>query len=307
MPRDLYEVLGVAKNASADEIKKAYRKLARQYHPDRNPGDKSAEARFKEVQDAYDILSDATKRANYDRFGTAEAGAGFAGGRGPFSFRWGQGAGPGGFQDIHPDEMNDILRQVFGGGGAEDLGELFGRRPRPGRGRRPRAEAVDAAETEVAIPFLTAALGGTIGLKIDGREIDLKVPPGIEEGQTLRLQGLAPGGGNLLVKIRIQPHAWFRREGNDILLEVPVSVAEAALGATVEVPTIDGSRLAVKVPAGTSSGTRLRLRGKGIRDGDQYIEIKVVVPPASDEPSKRLIQEFARLHPQNPRAGLGWS
>jgi DnaJ-class molecular chaperone len=308
MPRDYYDILGVKRDASEDEIKKAYRKLARQYHPDRNPGDKQAETKFKEVQDAYDVLSDKTKRANFDRFGTAEPGPQFGGGRagpGGGSFRW--GGGPGGFQQVDPAEAADLFNQIFGGGlggGAapEDLSEILGGRARGGRRRRP--EPAPEAEAEVSIPFLTAANGGSVSLRIDSRELDVKIPPGVEDGQTLRLQGQAPSGGNLLVKLRIQPHPYFRREGKDIILTAPVSLTEAVLGARIDMPTLDGSRLTVKVPPGTSSHSRLRLRGKGINGGDQYIEIKIAVPAPKDDRSRELIEEFGRLNPQDPRAGL---
>lgn len=304
MARDLYEVLGVKKNASDEEIKKAYRKLARQFHPDRNPGDKQAEARFKEAQDAYEVLSDKSKRGNYDRFGTAEPGPNFGGGRGGgpgggFHFNFG-GGGPQGGMDAGAAE--EILRQFMGGMGGGDVGDMFGQRP--GRGRRAAPREV---ESEVAIPFQVAASGGSVGIQIDGRELSVKIPAGVEEGKVLRLQGQAPGGGDLLLKLRIQPHEYFRREGNDVILEVPLSLAEAVLGTKVEVPTPDGARLAVKVPPGTSSGARLRLRGKGIGGGDQYIEIKVVVPAPRDDRGRQLIEDFAKLHPQNPRAGLPWS
>jgi curved DNA-binding protein len=146
-----------------------------------------------------------------------------------------------------------------------------------------------------------------VSLDVNGTHIDLKVPPGIADGQTMRLRGQGPGGEDIYVRLRIGAHPYFRREGNDVILEVPLSVAEAALGASVEVPTLDGHRLGVKIPPGTSSGSRLRLRGRGIKGGDQYIEIKVMVPPAKDGRSRELIEEFARLNPQNPRAGLPWS
>jgi curved DNA-binding protein len=301
MPRDYYEVLGVAKSASEDEIKKAYRKLARQHHPDRNPGDKQAEARFKEVQEAYDVLGDKTKRAQYDRFGFAGPGGagGFGGGGGPFP------GGGGGtsfeFQGVNPEDLASIF-SAFGGG---DPSEMFGRRTR-GRGGR-RARPPETAEAEVGIPFLTAALGGTISLEVDGRKIDLKVPAGVEEGKKLRLAGQGPGGGDLLVRLKIESHPYFRREGNDVILEVPLSVAEAVLGTRVDVPTLDGTHLTVKVPPGTSSGARLRLRGKGIAGGDQFIEMKIAVPKPADDRSRELIEEFARLNPQSPRANLPWS
>ncbi|HZT79461.1 MAG TPA: J domain-containing protein [Gemmataceae bacterium] len=311
MPRDYYEVLGVARGASEEDIKKAYRSLARKYHPDRNPGDKQAEARFKEVQEAYDVLSDKDKRQQYDRFGHAGPG-GFGGGPGAGGFQWsgfGGGAGPGGFrfESVNPEEAADVLRNLFGGGfaGAEDL-FAAGPRPRDGTRRRRAAPEPREVEAEVNIPFLTAANGGTVTLRIDGRELDVKVPAGVEDGKKLRLRGQAPGGGDLLVKLNVQPHPYFRREGKDVVLEVPLSLAEAVLGAKVDVPTLDGTKLTVKVPPGASSGTRLRLRGKGIAGGDQYIEVKVAVPAPKDDRSRELIEEFARLNPQAPRAGLGW-
>jgi DnaJ-class molecular chaperone len=309
MARDYYDVLGVKRNASEDDIKKAYRKLAREHHPDRNPGDKKAEAKFKEVQEAYDVLSDKTKRSQYDRFGRVGPDGGVGGGPGGTTFRWGTG-GPGGFQEVDPQHAADMFREMFGGGlggfgGMEDVDEIFGRGSRRGnRGRR--QQAPPETESEVTIPFVTAALGGSVTLQVDGRELSVKIPAGVSDGQSLRLQGQGPGGGNLRLKLRIQAHPYFRREGNNIILEVPVSVAEAILGAKVDVPTLDGSRLTVKVPPGTSSGARLRLKGKGIAGGDQYIEIKVVVPSTIDDKSRQLIEEFARLNPQSPRSGLGW-
>jgi curved DNA-binding protein len=295
MPRDYYEVLGVPRNASEADIKKAYRKLARQYHPDRNPGNKQAEARFKEVQEAYDVLNDKTKRAQYDRFGFAGPGAG---GQGPFRTE----GGPGGFefQGINPEDLESILG-AFGGGGFSDV---FGRR---GRSRARAARPPESVEAEVAIPFLKAALGGTVSLHVDGRAIDLRVPAGVEEGKKLRLAGQGPGGGDLLVRVKIELHPYFRREGHNVVLEVPISVTEAILGAKVDVPTLEGTHLTVTVPPGTSSGARLRLRGKGIAGGDQFIEIKIVVPKIHDERSRQLIEEFARLHPQNPRENTSWS
>jgi DnaJ-class molecular chaperone len=302
MPRDYYEVLNVPKNASDEDVKKAYRKLARQYHPDRNPGDKSAEARFKEVQEAYDVLSDKEKRAQYDRFGFAGPGAGPGGGPGG-GFRWSTGGGGPGFEagSFDAEDLSDILRQ-FGMGG---MGGFGAETPR-GRGRT-RHPPPQEAEAEATIPFLTAALGGTVGLSIDGKQVDVKVPAGVEEGKKLRLAGQGPGGGDLYLRLKVEQHPYFRREGKDVVVEVPIGVAEAVLGAKVDVPTLEGGRLTVKVPPGTSSGARLRLRGKGIAGGDQYIEIKVVVPKADDARTRELMEEFARLHPQNPRAHLGWA
>jgi DnaJ-class molecular chaperone len=306
MPRDYYESLGVKRDATEDDIKKAYRKLARQYHPDRNPGDKQAEGRFKEVQEAYDVLSDKTKRANYDRFGTAEPGpGGFGGGRGGGPFRFG-GGGPGGFQEVDPETASNLFRQFFGGGGDDDVSSVFGGRRAGGRGRRAQ-QAPHEAEAEITVPFLAAALGETVNLNVGDKELSVKVPAGLEDGQAMRLRGQAPGGGDLKLTVHIEPHPYFRREGKNIILDVPLALPEAVLGTKVDVPTIDGSQLTVRVPAGTSSGARLRLRGKGIAGGDQYIEIKVIVPAPKDDRSRELIEEFAKLNPQHPRSGPPWS
>jgi curved DNA-binding protein len=303
MPRDFYETLGVKRTASEDEVKKAYRKLARQYHPDRNPGDKQAEARFKEVQEAYDILSDKDKRGQYDRFGfvgpTSGAGGPGAQGHGGFSFR--------GMEGVDAADLADLYNLFGGAGAAGGMGDLFGGTTRGGGRRSRRAPPPEEVESEVTIPFQTAVLGGTVSLQVDERAIDVKVPTGIAEGQVLRLQGQAPNGGNLRLKIHIAPHPYFRRDGNDLILEVPLSLSEAALGTKVDVPTLDGGKLSVRVPPGASSGTRLRLRGKGVKGGDQYMEIKVVVPAVKDEESRKLIEELAKLHPQNPRDGAPWN
>jgi DnaJ-class molecular chaperone len=308
MPRDYYEVLGVPRNASEAEIKKAYRKLARQHHPDRNPGDKQAEVRFKEVQEAFDVLSDKTKREQYDRFGHAGLGGGpFEGGQGPFQGGQNPFGGGGGqtfqFEGMDLGDLANLFRGAGGGGGI-DPGELFGRRGGRSRGRRAAPQEEPAAD--VSIPLETAVLGGSIALSVDGRQITVKVPPGVEEGKKLRLAGQGADGGDLLLKLHIEHHPWFRREGNDLILEVPLSLAEAVLGAKVDVPTLDGKRLSVKVPPGTSSGTRLRLRGHGVNGGDQYIETKVVVPAPANERSRELLEEFARQNPQHPRTGIPW-
>jgi curved DNA-binding protein len=303
MPRDPYEVLGVSRDASEDDIRKSYRKLAREHHPDRNPGDKQAEAKFKEIQDAYDIVGDKAKRAQYDRFGFAGPHGGQQG-PGGTTFHWGF---PGGGGNVDPEQAEEILRQMFGGGGAGSFEELFGGGNRRGRGSRQRRPAAPPpTETSLSVPFITAAQGETMSLRIEGREVDVKIPAGVEDGKVLRLPKLGPDGGDLHLKLRVQPHPYFQREGNDLILEVPISLAEAVLGAKVDVPTLDGTKLSVKIPPGASSGARLRLRGKGINGGDQYIQTKVVVPAPADDQSRELIQEFARRNPQDPRANVPW-
>jgi DnaJ-class molecular chaperone len=196
-----------------------------------------------------------------------------------------------------------MLRGIFGGG----MGDIFGRAARGGgRTRRPRAPEPEAeSEHEVTIPFQTAAQGGSIDLSINGQQGSVRIPAGVEDGQVMRVP--APGGGRVRLKLRVAPHPYFRREGKNIILEVPLALAEAVLGTKVDVPTLSGERLTVKVPPGASSGSRLRLRGRGIDGGDQFIEVKVAVPAPKDERSRELIEEFARLNPQSPRAGLPWS
>jgi DnaJ-class molecular chaperone len=304
MPQDLYELLGVSRGASEDEIQKAYRKLARQFHPDRNPGDKAAEAKFKDIAGAYEILSDKQKRAQYDQFGSA---GGPAGG-GPGGFHFGGGGGPGGFtSNIDPETAQRLFGDLFGGGspfgGMGDLGDMFGQ-SRQTRSRRPRRPAEVTAE--VNIPFETAAVGGTIGLNVGNKQIDLKVPAGINDGQTMRLAGQGPEGADLLLTIHVLPHAFFRREANDLILTLPLALSEAVLGGKVDVPKIDGGTLTITIKPGTSSGTRMRLRGQGIKGGDLYIEAKVIVPAPADERSRELIEEFAKLNPQQPRVGPPW-
>jgi len=300
MPRDYYEVLGVKRDASEAEIKSAYRKLARKYHPDRNPGDKQAEENFKEVQGAYDVLSEKEKRAQYDRFGfQGENGPGGGGAGGPF--RWGAGPEHVDVQGMDPEAAEELLRGIFGGGLC-GMGDVFGRTARGagGRTRRPRpAEPEAETEHEITIPFLTAAEGGSIDLNINGQQGSVRIPAGVEDGQVIRVP--APSGGRVRLKLRIEPHPYFKREGKDVVLEVPLSLPEAVLGTKVDVPTLAGERLTVKVPPGTSSGSRLRLRGRGIQGGDQFIETKVVVPAPKDERSRELIEEFARLNPQAAR------
>jgi len=160
---------------------------------------------------------------------------------------------------------------------------------------------------EVPVPADTAARGGTLSLRIGDHDVEVKIPAGMQEGKVLRVKGQGHGGTDLHLKIRIEVPAHFRREGNDVFLEVPLTFAEAALGSKVDVPTLDGSKLTVKIPPGTSSGTkRLRLRGKGIDGGDQYIDVKVMVPLPADDRSRELIEELARLNPQAPRSGPPW-
>ena len=285
--RDYYEVLGVSKNASDDEIKKAYRKLAIKYHPDKNPGDKEAEAKFKEISEAHEVLSDKQKRARYDQFGHAGVGgnSGFGGGN-PFE---------GGNFNFNGQNVNFDF-----GGGFEDLFSAFfggGRSRRPSRGAD--------YETSVTISFEDAIFGTTVEVseRDSDKKIKLKVPAGIDDGMSIRLAGKggeAPNGGargDLYVRVRVKPHKHLTREGNIILSEETISMVDAALGCEIDVETIDG-KIRMKVPAGTQSGTPFRLSGHGVvmrSDGDRgphIVTVTVETPTKLTKKQKELLEEF---------------
>jgi curved DNA-binding protein len=326
--RDYYEVLGVARDAKPEAIKKAYRALARKYHPDVNPDDKSAEAKFKEVQQAYDILSDSEKRAQYDRYGDAAfegmAAAGPRTGASNFTFRFGEP----GFENIDFSEFfGNTARggaghagaavdeeEPAGGGLFEDLlGRMrtgrSGGRPRTGRGM----------EAHLTIPFLTAVRGGETTIELQRGEgktetLVVKIPPGVETGSKLRLKGRGEPGakgtppGDLTIRLTVQSHPYFRREGRDLLVDVPITVGEAILGARIDVPAPDGQK-SLTIPAGSSSGQKLRLRGQGVpasgslTAGDLFVVLKIIVPKGIDAESRHLIEEFSQRNPYDPRAG----
>lgn len=297
--KDYYEVLGVGKNASDDEIKKAYRKLAVKYHPDKNPGDKEAEAKFKEISEAHEVLSDKQKRARYDQFGHAGVGgaSGSAGGNpfanGNYSFN-GQSfnfdfGGSGG--------LDDILGSIFGfGGGAR----------RPARGTDYR--------TTVVLNFEEAVFGTTKIITADGKDLKVKIPAGIDDGMSIRLSGkggAAPKGGtkgDLYVFVRVKPHKRLTREGNIILSDRVISMVDAALGTEVDVETVDGN-VRMKVPAGTQSGTPFKLSGHGVplmrSDGDRgphIVTIIVETPKNLSKRQKELLEEFK--NPKNKKHGF---
>jgi DnaJ-class molecular chaperone len=330
--RDYYQVLGVPRGASADEIKRAHRKLARKYHPDMNKNNPQATEQFKEVQEAYDILSDVEKRKLYDQFGHAgvdpsAAGPPPGGGVDPFeAFRraqqrgggngreWRGGAGTT-VQDFDTSGFADIFDQLFGGG----RGGAGGRRPGPRmRPTPPDPDRGGDVEHAVTLTFEQAARGTTLPLQInrDGRieTIDVKIPAGVKDGSRIRIRGRGQqgvgGAGDLYIITKVNPHAYFRREELDILLDVPLSMYEALLGTKVDVPTLEGP-VTVTIPPGTGSGAKLRIKGRGIEreseKGDQFVVVKIVVPKDLDAEDKSAVQRLAEKHPLNPRADVRWT
>ncbi len=357
--RDYYEVLGVSKGASDDEIKKAYRKLAKKYHPDLNPGDKTAEANFKEVNEAYEILSDKDKRARYDQFGHAGVDPNFNPNGGGFG-------GFGGFTDMGDIDLGDLFGSFFGGGFGGGGGS---RRNAPQKGETIRAgvtitfeEAAFGCEKEVTVsrteqcdvckgtgcaPGTTAEVcpdchgSGTVRIQRGGggfsfstttscpkcrgtgkiihqpcktcggagtvrkqKKLAVTIPAGIDNGQAVSLRGQGGAGrnggpaGDLLIGVTVKPHPIFRREGTAVYMDQPVSFVQAALGAELEIPTIDGN-VKYEMPEGTQSGTTFRLRGKGIPGlggrgrGDQYVTVKVKVPTGLNKEQKDALRAFA--------------
>jgi curved DNA-binding protein len=312
--RDYYQVLSVAKTASEKEIRQAYRKLARQYHPDLNPNDKQSETRFKEIGEAYSVLSDADKRKKYDRWGHdwekieqaqkagATAGAGFGGagfGGAPGGFRWTTETDSSGTID---DEMlGSIFEQVFGGGGRAG-----------GFGQRSGRLAGEDYEHPTEVTLEEAYAGATRLIQIAGADgslqtIEVKVPPGVTSGSRVRVAGKGSPGrgggppGDLYLLITVQPHPRFRREGDDLHVTVDVPLYTAVLGGEVHVPTPKGTRLALKLPPESQSGQRFRLAGQGMPRlggsgrGDLYAEVRVMVPTGLSERERELFGELAGL------------
>ncbi|MGE0715556.1 MAG: DnaJ C-terminal domain-containing protein [Alphaproteobacteria bacterium] len=306
---DPYKVLGVPRSASAADIKQAYRKLAKKLHPDVQQGNQANEQRFKEVTAAYDLLSDAEKRGRFDR-GEIDA----SGAERPQGFGWGAAAGAGG---------GGRTRRSTGAAGGGRFGgfefsddifaDLFGRGGRRGRAEAPMDEGGGAdIRMTIRVPFLDAIKGGKHPVQLpDGRVVNVTIPPGTEDGQQLRLRGQAPSmlgaSGDVYVVIEVEPHPVFRRDGADIDATVPVTLAEAVLGGTIRVETVDGA-VGLKVPPGSNSGTRLRLRGKGVLTargvrGDHYVTLSVTLPETVDPELRELVERWSRSHPYRVRPG----
>jgi DnaJ-class molecular chaperone len=305
--KDLYEVLGVARGASSDEIRKTYRKLARKYHPDVNPNDKQAEERFKEIAFAYDILSDGEKRKLYDEFGMTGLAEGFDPNRARSYSQWSEGA------------RRSPYSQTFVGG---DLGDLFselfgGRAARGGAFGSARSLRGQDVEGDVTVDFIDAIRGGEVrvrvarprgpGLPDEETTLKVRIPRGSDEGTRIRLanQGAAgiSGGppGDLYLTLHVRPHRHFRREGRDLLMDLPVTVSELVLGGSVEVPTPDGP-VTMRIQPRSQSGTRLRLRGKGVPDrktdarGDLIVRLIARLPETEDPRLETLARELGELY-----------
>lgn len=367
---DYYEILGVRRGASEVEVKKAYRRLARRYHPDLNPGDRGAEERFKQIQEAYRVLSDPEKRALYDRQGFYQEAGGQSG---PF-----QGGAGGGFAGFD-----------FSGGGrswSSSFSDIFSDLFRSRRKGVPTPQKGQDLESHVSVSFLDAVRGRSMRIDVQRRDtcprcrgtggvqgvktrpcrrcqgsgqvsqrhgvmrfntvcrecegsgeilagdchqcggqglvqkvesLNVQIPAGVNTGSRVRVAGKGNAGewggppGDLYLVIHVQPHAFFQREGDDIICQIPLTITEAALGAEIEVPTLQG-KARLKIPPGTQGGQKFRLRGRGVPSlkkkgvrGDQLVQVQVVLPEIQDERSRELLREFARLNPQNPRSSIG--
>jgi DnaJ-class molecular chaperone len=307
MADDPYSVLGVAKTASAEDITKAYRKLAKKLHPDLNPGDKGAEEKFKKVTAAYDILGDAERRGRYDRGEINASGQEtpqqryyreYAGGQDGARYR-----STAGFEDI--GAFSDLFGDLFGErGGMRGAGRGGGRFSMRGADAQYRLEvdfldAVNGTKTRITLP--------------DGGTLDVTIPPGVSDGQVLRLRGKGNPGmgegepGDALIEVGVRPHPVFKREGDDIIVEVPIAFDEAVLGGKIEVPTI-GGRVFATVPPGSNTGQTLRLKGRGIKTksgaGDQLVKLSIVLPERIDDDLKGFAETWREAHRYDPRRKL---
>jgi DnaJ-class molecular chaperone len=296
--RDPYEILGLDRSADEAAIKAAYRKLAKRHHPDLHPGDKKAAERFQELNNANDLLSDPERRARFDR-GEIDAEGHEVPPRGYYrDFR----GSPGDERYAGTHESSGFTE--------DDIAEFFARHFNArGEGPNMRAPGADLRYA-LTLGFLDAANGTSRRVQMpDGRALDVKIPAGIEDGHIIRLKGQGRPGigggppGDALIEVAVAPHPFLRRSGDDVIVDLPVTLQEAVLGASVSVPTVKG-HVKLTVPPNSGDGTRLRLRGRGIREGHQYVELKVAVPPSEEPALAEFLRGWKPAHPFNPRAGM---
>jgi DnaJ-class molecular chaperone len=297
--KDYYEILGVKKSATESEIKKSYRDLAKKFHPDKNKGNKDAENRFKEISEAYAVLSDKEKRAQYDRLGAEAFGPGGANPFAGFDFSqfMGGGAGGGG-----RGKRGRRTTTTSSGGGSMDFTDIFGDLFGGGGGGGGFAQQEPPEmQAELTIDFRDAILGSTMSLQVNGESMKVKIPEGIAQGQKIRVKR---AGTPIQITVHVRSHPFFERRGDDIHTELPITVGEAIRGAEVEVPTIYGQSR-IRVPAGTQSGRTMRLTGKGVKRkggaGDQYLRIVIHVPI---EAPAEAVDAIEAAYPENPRTNL---
>jgi molecular chaperone DnaJ len=310
LEKDFYQILGVSKDVGDAELKKTYRKLARKYHPDSNPGDAKAEAKFKEISEAFSVLSDKEQRAEYDQIramgaGSARFTAGGAGGQGFEDIFGGMFGGPGG-----PGGRQYTFQQG-GGGGYEDIFNMFGGGARQPRGPVPGRD-INASTT---LDFETAVRGDTVTLQAPTGQVKVKIPAGVGDGQKIKVRGKgepSPDGGkpgDIILTVHVRKHPVFERDGQNLRLTLPVTFSEAALGATVEVPTLGGNPVKLKIQPGTPSGRVLRVKGRGVHSskgtGDLLAEVQVAVPSHLSDEAKQALEAYREVEPdENPRADL---
>ncbi|MGP1384450.1 MAG: DnaJ C-terminal domain-containing protein [Thainema sp.] len=316
--RNYYEILGVASDASSDEIKKSYRRLARQYHPDLNPGDKEAEEKFKELGEAYEILSEPEKRSQYDQFSQYWQQNGFKGSTTTKTTKsWSRSPRPSSDFDFSqfPD-FNTFVDQLLNRQQGGNTATRTAPRRTATETYRPETKATAArtptrrdAEAKLSLPLEKAYAGGRERIRLgDGRSIEVNMPRGMVTGQRIRLKGQGVAGGDLYLKIKVVPHAFFQLDGVDIICQVPVTPAEAVLGGPIEVPTLDGL-VKMMVPPGVRPGQRLRLAGKGYpagreRRGDQIVEIQIAIPADLSNQERELYEKLRASETFAPRADL---
>ncbi|MBF0566556.1 MAG: DnaJ domain-containing protein [Nitrospirae bacterium] len=352
--KDYYKTIGVARGASQDEIKKAYRKLARKFHPDLNPGNKASESKFKEINEAYDVLGDPKKRADYDNpvrmaFGGGPGGPGGPGGFGGFTDRKNS-------TSFDFGNLGEMFSDIFGLGGKTSFkgspggkpgftgwNTFEGSNPFEGHGSSDAGRRGTDLHTSLTLTLAEACTGvtkpmsvkretpckscsgtGKKGSTICGEcsgtgavsmneTLKVKIPPGVDTGSKVRLKGKGAAGGgiagDIVIEITVKPHPFFKRKGDDLYLEVPITFVEATLGTRIEIPTMDGSTI-MTIPEGTQSGKAFKLKGKGMANpqgngkGDLYVELHVAVPTGINEDAKILVSKLARLYPEDPRKGM---